>query len=305
MVNSLGLLGFFLAIGIFWRFVNPNRVSSANLQNSLLTLVQNVLLPLLVFFIIWKMPMNKSALRMLFVIILSTGLTLVAAWYVLKFLRLPGHISGALLFAAVFGNVVYFGIPVTGKLVAGWTTRVAIEFMIIANVLIMFAVSRFLMPRLANSNQGAISNKEIVTEPLLWASIIGLLVNIIGLKMPGYLASIQGTLVSGLTPILMITLGLGLRWKPEWNKLIVRGLLPVAGLKLLLLPLLVFLLVKLFGPVGAKTFKALMINAAAPSFLIGIIMVERHGFSRSAYTAALTFTTVLALVLTPVWLRIL
>lgn len=305
MANSLGFLAFFLAIGVLWRFINPGRVSSANLQHSLMTLVQYVLLPALVFFIVWKMPMNKSVFRILIVTTLATGLTMTAAWYAFKFTKLPGHITGSLILASVFGSVIYFAVPVTGKLIGGWTARVAIEFMIVANIMIMFAVSHFLLPRLAQSKQGMITVRDIIKEPLLWAALGGLLLNLFDAKMPGYMTGIYGALSNSLLPFLMITLGLSLNWKVEWNKLIIRGLLPVAGLKLVLLPLLVFVLVKLFGPVGVKTFKALMISAAAPSFLIGTVMVERHGFSRSAYAAALTFTTVLAFVIAPMLLRLL
>ena len=99
---------------------------------------------------------------------------------------------------------------------------------------------------------------------------------------------------------MLITLGLSLNWHQGWNKLIVRGLIPVAAIKLLLLPLLVYAMVMMLGPIGKLTSTSLIMFALIPSTLYGLVLCERYKLETNAYTAALTFTTVISLVMIPI-----
>lgn len=305
MFTALGQIAVFITIGALWRFIKPMGVGVSAMQRPLFTLIYAVLLPALVFFVTWKMPLNQTALRMLVIMVVVTLVALALAWFYYKQTNLPRRIQGPLIIAAVFGGVAFFGLPATKMLVAGWTARVAIEYMLVANVLILLTVGTFLL----SSYGGEDAPKEkpgqaLIREPLLWAAVVGLLLNILDARIPGFLGGLYSMLSSSLPPLMLITLGLSLNWTAEWNKLIVRGLLPAAGLKLILIPLMVWGMVWAIGPVGAKGLKALMIDAAVPGFLFGIVLCERYKLTTAAYIAALSFTTVLAFIAIPVWLSL-
>lgn len=302
MYIALGQIAVFIAIGALWRFVKPMGIGAGAVQRSLFTLIYMVLLPALVLFVTWKMPLNQTALRMLVIMVVVTLVALALAWFYFKQSKLPKQIQGPLIIAAVFGGVAFFGLPVTKLLVADWTARIAIEYMLIANVLILLTIGTFLLS--SYGGDGVTKEKPgqaLIKEPLLWAAIVGLTLNLLDAKVPGFLGGLYSMLSSSLPPLMLITLGLSLNWMPDWNKLIVRGLLPVAALKLILIPLMVWGMVLLIGPVGAKGLKALIINAAVPGFLFGLVLCERYKLTTAAYIAALSFTTVLSIVAIPVW----
>ncbi len=305
MFTALGQIVVFIAIGALWRFVKPMGIGAGAIQRPLFTLIYIVLLPVLVFFVTWKMPLNQTTLRMLIIMVVVTLVALAIAWFYYKQTNLPRRIQGPLIIASVFGGVAFFGLPATKLLVAGWTVRVAIEYMLVANVLILLTVGTYLL----SSYGGDDAPKErpgqaLIKEPMVWAAAVGLLLNLLDARIPGFLVGIYSMLSSSLPPLMLITLGLSLNWMPDWNKLIVRGLLPAAGLKLILIPLMVWAMVWIIGPVGAKGLKALMINAAVPGLLFGIVLCERYKLATAAYIAALSFSSVLALIAIPVWLSL-
>lgn len=305
MFNALGQILVFVAIGALWRFVKPMGIGVSAIQRPMFGLIYTVLLPALVFFVIWNMPLNRTAFRMLIVMVVVTLIALALAWFYFKQSKLPRRIQGPLILASVFGGVAFVGLPATKLLVAGWTARIAIEYMLVANVLILLTVGTYLL----SSYGGEDAPKEkpgqaLLKEPLLWAAAVGILLNLLDARVPGLLGGIYNMLSASVPPLMLITLGLSLNWSPDWNKLIIRGLLPAAGLKLILIPLMVWAMVWLIGPVGAKGLKALIINAAVPGLLFGIVLCERYRLATAAYIAAISFSSALALIAIPVWLSV-
>lgn len=305
MFTALGQIAVFVVIGALWRFVKPMGIGVGTMQRSLFTLIYAVLLPALVFFVIWKIPLNQTTLRMSIIMAVVTLVALALAWFYYKQTYLPQRIQGPLIIAAVFGGVAFLGLPATKILVGGWTARIAIEYMLVTNVLILLTVGTFLLSRYGG--EGVTKEKPgqaLIKEPLFWAAVAGLALNLLDARVPGFLGGLYSVLSSSVPPLMLITLGLSLNWTPDWNKLIVRGLLPAAVLKLILIPLMVWGMVWLVGPVGVKGLRALMIDAAVPGLLFGIVLCERYKLSTAAYIAALSFTTVLSFIAIPVWFRL-
>ena len=81
MLDVVLSTGFFIALGIFWRFVKPNGISADSLKNAINTLVLQVLLPLVVFFSIANLPLNEAALRVLLYVLVTSLVALGVAWF--------------------------------------------------------------------------------------------------------------------------------------------------------------------------------------------------------------------------------
>ena len=106
-------------------------------------------------------------------------------------------------------------------------------------------------------------------------------------------------MLMSLNPIINGPDNLKNEWKNEWNDQIAASLLPVALIKLLLVPVLIYVLAKFLGSPGASV-KSLMIYGALPSTLFGFVLCERYKLDSNLYAAAVAFTTVLSFVVVPV-----
>lgn len=302
MTNALLQLIIFVAIGAAWRYVSPMGMNAGAMQRNLFGLIYGVLLPIVALVAFWKFKMDERALKMLFIIALATGGVMAAAWFYLKQSKLPKRVQGALFLAASFGAVAFMGASMadTFRKVLSWSNgRVGIEFFIIANIIILLTVGVFFLRQYSGMERAKNPAEELIKEPIFIAAAVGVLLGLMQIKVPSLVNfAYEKTLVS-MFPLMLITLGLSLNWDMSWNKHIKTGIAPIAAMKLLLLPLLIYVLVMVLGPIGKMTGKSLIMFAIMPSSLYGFILCERYKLDTAVYTAVLTVTTVGSFILIP------
>lgn len=308
MFNKLFPVLLFIGIGIGWRYVRPMGIKSEQLQRPLFVLIQSVLLPLLVFFTLWRYSLDRYTGPIMLNTVLITGIALAAGWGFFKFSKLPTRIKGALVMAGAFGAVSFVGFPVAAALFKDTlAAKISVEYLVMANVLILFTAGTLVMKQYGGV--GIDPLRDFAKEPIIWAAALGLLLNLTGAGIPRFLSPVSSAVLLVLPPIMLVTLGLSLTWKPDWNKLILPGLAPVAALKLVLIPLILWglavLSAKTVGKVGHTGLKVMMLSTLTPGLVLGLILCERHKFATAAYTAAMTFVTALAVIAVPVWMAIL
>jgi hypothetical protein len=276
------------------------QVSADALQRSLMALLYVVLIPGLVLTVLWKAPINVNMLRIAAVTIGSTAAGLAAGWFLLRNQNLSPGIKGAFIIAAAFGNVVLLGIPVSTTLVASWTTRTAVAFEAFAVVPLLFTAGAILVHRLGAQGSGGPPWMGVFKEPVVWAAVAGILLNLLQVKMPGWLGASLNLLSAGLTPVALITVGLALQWHVQWNQ-IVKFMLPVAAIQLILVPLALWILIHIVGLAGPQTINSLILQAAMPTAILGFVLCERYKLDTGAYSAAFTLTTALAFITVSLW----
>lgn len=312
MLKVLLPVGFFIVLGVIWRFAKPNGVTADSLKKSINALILWVLLPLVVFLTMYDLPLNDAALRILLYVLGTTLIALGVAWFWLLKTRLSGKTKGAYLIAAVFGNVLFLGLPLNKMLLADWSMRVAIEYMLVANVLLLFTAGAIFAKNLAESGKPSINKsasavfKDYPTwmkEPVLWAALIGLIFNLADAGMPEWTSQIVTMIYSLLIPLLLFSVGLSLNWMKNWKNQLI-GVIPVVVIQLILVPLLMWVMVSLFGSAGVKTTKALLLDSMLPATLFGFVMCERYKLDTDAYALAFTATSVLALITAPIWYNV-
>lgn len=313
MLNIYLSLGFFIALGIAWRYVRPNGTSAEALQKSIVTLVLWVLLPLAVFFTMHSLPLNEAALRIMLYVLATTIIALVVVWFWLENTKLAAKTKGAFLIAAVFGNVLFIGLPLNRMVFADWTSRIAIEYMLVANVILLFTVGAIFAKTFTATGKGSLAKTATAVlkdhtvwlkEPVLAAAIIGLLFNLAGFEMPAWAEQIETMLFGVITPLLLIAVGLSLNWTKAWNTQLV-GLLPVVVVQLVLIPVVMWGLVALFGSAGVQTTKALLLNSMLPATLFGFLMCERYKLDSGSYALAFSATSLLSLITVTIWYNVL
>ncbi len=313
MLSALLPFFFFLAVGIGWRFAKPDGITADTMQKHVLSLVLWILLPLAVFFTVYDLPLNSAALQILLYVLGTTVIALVIAWFWLLKMNLHAKVKGSYLLAAVFGNVMFIGIPLNKLVFADWTVRIAFEYMLVANVLLLYTVGTILAKSFSGPRADKLRKTGIavlkdymiwVKEPVLWTALLGLLLNLTGVALPEWLKSLESMLYTALLPLLLLAVGLSLKWDSSWNERIPE-VLPVVAIQLILVPLLMWGMVQLFGPVGLKTTRALLMDSMLPASLFGLTICARQKLDTHAYALAFTATTLLALITVPIWFNVL
>lgn len=292
----------FVVLGMLWQFIQPKNITASSLQKPLITLIYNLLLPVLVFLVISHMKLTMVYLWMSLVVVVATLGALGIAWFWLRSANYSPQAKGALLLASAFSGVVFMGIPITNVMVDDWSIKMALDYMLVSQILILFTAGIYLAHSFAGGKAKFIQD-DLLKEPVLWAIVAGIAVNLLGLDFPRWVAGVETMLHNCLVPLMLVAVGLSLKWNKSWMDKIVK-MSPVAGIQLVVLPLLIFLLLKVFPSLGPQTSKALLIDGMMPSMAIGFLVCERYKFDVAAYTMAFSITFALSLFTVPIWYKV-
>lgn len=311
MSNALIQMAIFIACGYALRYFKPGGISADSVQNSIMSLIQWIFLPIVVFFALSLLQYKPYITRYIIYVIIATAAALAAAWFWLERTPHQAKTKGALLLAAAFGSVLFIGLPLNKIMIGDWTARLAIIYLLVANTLILYTAGLFLARALGSKAKlkqpvTALTDEKmtILKDPVIIAAALGIVVNLTGMKLPGWLNGINDLASGALVPLLILAVGLSLKWDKSWNDQ-VKDILPIAAIKLILVPLVLLIMIKVFGSPGVKTSKALVINGAMPASLLGFYICSRFKFDTGIYAIVFVVTSALALIAVPIWMEIL
>lgn len=141
-----------------------------------------------------------------------------------------------------------------------------------------------------------------LANPLPWAIAAGALFSVAGLALPGPLAEVVRLLADAATPVALFTIGAVL-WRAGQHAHTRTPLalyLPVAAVKLLLHPLLVFAVgaaaIQLGAPLSAFQLLVLTLAAALPSASNVSLLAERYGADNGRVARIILASTAAAFV---------
>lgn len=300
MQNALIPLSAFIALGLLWQFIQPKKIGAHTIQRPLILLIHYLLLPLLVLLTASKLDIKITYMWMSLVVMVATLGALGVAWLWLNITKYSPQTKGALMLASAFSSAVFLGMPVTSVLIGKWSMKMAFDYMLISHILVLFTVGIYLASRFVVSSKPKMIQNDLLKEPVLWAIPIGIAINQLGFRHPGWLITVETMLYACLIPLMLITVGLSLRWKQNWGNKVI-NMLPVAAIQLIVLPLFMYMLLKLVPSIGVKTTKALLIDGMMPAMVIGFTICDRYKFEVGAYTMAFTLTCALSLITVPIW----
>ena len=274
-------------------------------------------LPCMLFRFGSSLPLGRLIDPLLLGIYTVCALAMIAVTIALT-LRRGEHASGVDLKDASFGALVaafpnagFMGVPLLvallGDRAAGPVIGAILVDLILTSTLCL-ALAQASSHRTGSAGErGAVAAallalRGALTNPLPWAIVIGAVFAALDRTLPGPIAQIVRMLGDSATPVALFTIGsvLSRAGRHAHSRTPVARYLPVALLKLLLHPALVFGLgsaaIALGAPVPRFGLMVLTLVAALPSASNVSVLAERYGADNGRVTRIIMASTVLAFV---------
>ena len=141
--------------------------------------------------------------------------------------------------------------------------------------------------------------KHIVINPMVLSTLIGMLLSILDLRMPGPIIAYLGILADALTPCALFAIGLGLSIEGLRANIGRASLL--SAVKLVIMPLLVYGLSVYLGLDPLYTIAA-VICAAVPTAKTAYILAGEYRCEEMLVASTVSMTTLVSVISLVVWL---
>ncbi len=224
-------------------------------------------------------------------------------WLCIKCMHLTRPQQGALLLAATFPNATYLGLPVTGQVLGDWTQVVVLKFDLFACTPVLLTVGILIAHRFGNSQTKVHPLQALMRVPPLWALAVASCLNVTNIPQPELLAHALQTLSGGVVPLMLIALGMSIRWDTLQARF-VPMLLPVCLIALVIAPLVALGVGRGLG-LESGTLTAVVLLAAMPTMIFGIVICEQFSLDGALYASAVFITTILSIATLTVWFQVL
>lgn len=288
-----------IAVGVVWQRLAPTHITAIAHRRAMTDLVFYILLPALVLNVIWQAPFDASSIKISLTALSALAVSMFLMWLCLRFMHLPRPQQGALLLAATFPNATYLGLPVTVQVLGDWTQVVVLKFDLFACTPVLLTIGIMIAHRFGNTQTKIHPLQELVRVPPLWALAVASMLNVTNIPQPELLAHALQTLSGGVVPLMLIALGMSIRWDTLQQRYIPL-LLPVSVISLVIAPLVAL---GVGGTLGLElsTLTAVVLLSAMPTMIFGIVVCERYQLDGALYAAAVFLTTLLSMATLTIW----
>lgn len=288
-----------IVCGVVWRITRPLGIDPSIVRQVLTNLVFILLLPALVLMVMWRAPLGLDTIRIALLAMfgLCVAGALIFAW--LRFRPVSAPVAGAMFLAATFPNATYLGLPVLEKTFGPWARSVAIQYDLFACTPLLLTAGIAIARYFGDSQGQHFSRYELLKVPAFWAAILGAALNGAGVPFPIWLVELLSMMAAGVVPLMLISIGLSLQW-PAKARDRLSEISPVLLVKLALTPLLVWGAASALG-VTAPLSHAIVIEAAMPSMVIGLVLCDRYKLDTTLYAQIVTVSTLVAMGSLPFW----
>ena len=282
-------------------FFGKKRIIDEHQSQGISALAVNLTWPCLVIDAMqlkFSMQTLRDSAYMMGIALLVFGAILVISFPLAKLLRLPKTKQYVMLFMLLFGNTGFIGIPVIKALYGSEAVFYAAILEMI-NDLLMFTIGILLMQMSAGSKL-KIRAKDFLSPGLIGV-LIGLALFLADFQLPSVLGGAVQMIGNATTPLTMFLIGYqlsGLHLQEvlgEWQVYL------VSLLKLLLVPVITLIFVKLFSGELSMLEKVLTISFAMPAASATVIFSQQYKGEVEFSTKTVLLSTLISLVTIPVF----
>lgn len=236
------------------------------------------------------------ALRVLWIMLGATFIVMGAAYLAARFMKLEKAGKGAFVQASLRGNLAYIGLPViffslNGNGGAGDAESLAV--LVLAPAIPVYNILCVIILSYGSGEGNALSAsmKKIASNPLVIACVLGILVSLAGVRLPGILERALNPLASIALPLALLSIGASFS-----GRLVFKRFAPVAGasfLKVFMAPAAGYLLM-LFFPLPAVEAGIALIFLACPAAAASYVMAGQLGADKDIAGGAVILSTLLS-----------
>jgi predicted permease len=292
-----------IAVGVLWQRLAPAHMTAVAHRRALTDLVFYILLPALVLHVIWQAPFDVNSIKISLTALCTLAVSMLLMWLCIKCLKVTRAQQGALLLAATFPNATYLGLPVTGQVLGDWTQVVVLKFDLFACTPVLLTIGILIAHHFGNTQTKIHPLQELMRVPPLWALAIASMLNITNTPQPELVSHALLTLSGAVVPLMLIALGMSIRWDTLQTRFIPM-LLPVCLIALVIAPLVALGVGDALG-LESSTLTAVVLLAAMPTMIFGIVICERYQLDGALYAAAVFITTLLSIATLTIWFNVL
>ena len=295
MVQVMLPLSLLVAAGALWpRFFSDTDVEQ--MKTALNRLTMYLLYPCILFAVASTTPISGNLLS----VPLLVGIASLASGGILYVLlyRLPlwPHLTdptrAALVLAGMFGNTFNVGVPVLIFFFGTAATSYAVFNDMLMTMPLVWSLGVWISTRLGarggTAGQPSVF-RVMMTMPPIWAFLLGTASQQLGLTYEP-LVNAARFIGQANIPVIIFVLGLTIPWR---NLVPRTEILAAAGVKLLVMPLIVWLIApQIFGRMGEAQYAA-VIEAATPSMMTALLLANRFRLDDGAAALLIGWSTIL------------
>lgn len=299
-------LAILTAAGGFWPALSG--MPAKTLRTQINNLALYVFAPALMFSIAAATRIDGALLSvpllLVFGMLLTGALLYLLLYHTPLGAALPNRTRAALLLSGMFGNLMFLGYPVITFLYGPAAGKYPAFADMLASTPFLWSLGVWIATSLGSSGKAAARTplwRAMFGLPPVWAFLLGIAYNQTGLDWPPLIRA--AALIGQATiPVMLFVLGLSIPWRALRPG---PALLAVAGVKLLVMPALIWALAWwLMGPL-AEPQRAAVIEGAMPTMLMAVLVADRFHLDTEAAALMIGWSTLLFWLTLPLWLALL
>ena len=258
-----------------------------------------VLLPVLIVYNLAKADLSNLPIERIAITIICLSMAITAIVLIVKpMLRLDGPAYTSVLQGVVRLNA-YVGFAVSQALFGNDGLVIASLFVAVmmpaVNVISIIALTAFVSPDGRPSWRSV--PVGIVKNPIILACVVGWLINVSGLPLPGWTMETMSIVSRAALPIALLCVGAGLILQFERARIV--GLVVACVLKLAVVPVVAVVIAQYFGLTGLA-FVIVILFAATPSSPASYVLARQLGGDAPLMAAIVSLETLLTALTMPV-----
>lgn len=299
MLDVLVEMAVLIACGVLWRALMPGDLNADAVRHAVTGLVYYLLWPALVLWVMWRTPLTLDSARISLVGISGVVVGMGLGWLICWQAKASSTVTGAVILATAFPNVTYLGLPVLEATLGAWSRSVAIQYDLFATAPMVLTVGMLVAQYYGTAVVRHRPFISLLRVPALWAAIVAIILNRFSVPAAGVAEAVLERLASAVIPLMLLALGMSLRWAGLRSRNI-SLVLPIIAIQLLMLPVWVWYAGSAVGMTD-DILLAMVLEAAMPCMVIGIVICDRFGLDTALYAAATTLTTLASVMTLPLW----
>jgi malate permease and related proteins len=248
---------------------------------------------------LWRAPLGVTSAKIAVSAAAGVLAGIALAYASCRLCRTDRGITGAVILASAWPNATYLGLPVLEQTLGPWARSIAIQYDLFACTPLLLTLGVLIAQRFGSTEPRENPLRMLLRVPPLWAALAAVLLNVSAAPVPEWIGGLLNLMSSAVVPLMLLSVGMALpAGFRQWRRL--PSVLPVAVIQLALMPVIVWVIAVTLGLSGGWRI-GVVLEAAMPTMVLGLVFCDRYGLNSGVYAAAVTVTTLAALVTLPLW----